>query len=443
MQTASIISTLTAAIVAGIGLIAGSIDGAADAAAAERALDRFLTATSRASAEAQITNVIESGATFDHVYARLKRGRSYSPSVTVGVQRLKRRTSDRLEHTYALVIPDDYTPKQMYQVRVQLHGGIARPSAVPGREGIDRIPGSPNQIGVYPNGWVDAMWWYGNQVENIAGILDELKRTYNVDENRVYLTGISDGATGAYFLGLRDTTPWASFLPLNGHMAVLANPDTRADGDLHPGNAINKPWFIVNGGQDRLYPTRSVDPYIEHLKKIGTSVVYHPRPDAGHNVDWWPMEKDSFEQFVRDHPRDPLPDRLSWEAERTDRYSRAHWLVIDELGNRDGEAKLDDPNLMDLGLRVREVFPHHKPSGRVDLVRKGNIVEVVTKGVRGFTLLVSPDEFDFSAPLKVTTNGRVAFEGKLVKSLGALLKWSARDNDRTMLFGAEISVSVK
>jgi hypothetical protein len=117
--------------------------------------------------------------------------------------------------------------------------------------------------------------------------------------------------------------------------------------------------------------------------------------------------------------------------------------VIDELGNRDGEAKLDDPNLMDLGLRVREVFPHHKPSGRVDLVRKGNIVEVVTKGVRGFTLLVSPDEFDFSAPLKVTTNGRVAFEGKLVKSLGALLKWSARDNDRTMLFGAEISVSVK
>jgi hypothetical protein len=41
------------------------------------------------------------------------------------------------------------------------------------------------------------------------------------------------------------------------------------------------------------------------------------------------------------------------------------------------------------------------------------------------------------------TNGRVAFEGKLVKSLATLLKWSARDNDRTMLFGAEVSVAVK
>lgn len=434
---------LAAIVLVGGSLTIMSTGRAADPATVERALDRFLDAPSRAAAEPLIKNVVDSGATFDQAYARLKRGRSYSQTVPLRLQRLKRRTSDRLEHTYALVVPDDYTPRRMYQVRVQLHGGIARPSAAPGREGIDRIPGTPHQIGVYPNGWVDAMWWHGNQVENITGILDELKRTYNVDENRVYLTGISDGATGAYFLAFRDTTPWASFLPLNGHIAVLANPDTGADGELHLGNAVNKPFFIVNGGQDRLYPTRSVDPYVEHLEKIGTTVVYHPRPDAGHNVDWWPMEKESFEEFVRDHPRDPLPDRLSWETDRTDRYHRAHWMLIDALGKVEGETKLDDTNLIDGGLMVREVFPRRKSSGRVDLVRKGNTVEASTKGVRAFTLLVSPDEFDFAAPLRVMTNGRVAFEGKLVKSLATLLKWSARDNDRTMLFAAEVSVAVK
>jgi hypothetical protein len=37
----------------------------------------------------------------------------------------------------------------------------------------------------------------------------------------------------------------------------------------------------------------------------------------------------------------------------------------------------------------------------------------------------------------------VAFEGRLEKSVATLLKWSARDNDRAMLFGAELKIKVK
>ncbi len=155
--------------VACVVLATASSGSTADPAAVERALDRFLSAPSRAAAEPLIKTVVESGATFDQAYARLKRGRSFVQPAPLGLQRLKRRTSDGLEHTYALVVPDDYTPKRAYQVRVQLHGGIARRLAEPGREGIDRIPGARNQIAVYPNGWVEAMWWFGNQVENITG----------------------------------------------------------------------------------------------------------------------------------------------------------------------------------------------------------------------------------------------------------------------------------
>jgi hypothetical protein len=291
------------------------------------------------------------------------------------------------------------------------------------------------------------MWWQASQVDNIRGILDHLKRVYNVDENRVVLTGISDGGTGAYFFAFRDTTPWAGFLPLNGQMMVLANPSSGVDGDMHPGNAVNKPFFIVNGGRDPLYPTRSVEPLIAHLRRIGTSIVYHPQPDAGHNTDWWPAERDDFEQFVREHPRDPFPDRLSWETDRIDRYNRAHWLVLDELGTAPAEAQFADTNLMEWVAGSRKVtaglFPRTEQSGRVDLVRAGNRVDASTRGVRAFTLLLSPDEFNIDAPIKIMTNGHVAFEGKVEKSLSTLLKWAARDNDRTMLFAAEIRVRVR
>jgi hypothetical protein len=81
-------------------------------------------------------------------------------------------------------------------------------------------------------------------------------------------------------------------------------------------------------------------------------------------------------------------------------------------------------------------------SGRVDLVRRGNTVRATTTGVAEYTLLISPDRFDLTRPLTVVTNGHVSFAGMVEKSLPILLKWASRDDDRTMLFGAEIHVRV-
>jgi hypothetical protein len=171
-------------------------------------------------------------------------------------------------------------------------------------------------------------------------------------------------------------------------------------------------------------------------------VVYHPQPEAEHNTAWWPEERASFEAFVAAHPRDPLPDRLTWETERTDRYNRAHWLIIAALGSAAGEPAFEDTNLLAGGPLQREIFPHPRPSGRVDLARRGNRVEASTHGVRTFTLLLSPDEFDLAAPVTVVVNSRVAFEGRVEPRVDTLLRWAARDNDRTMLFAAELTIDV-
>ena len=88
------------------------------------------------------------------------------------------------------------------------------------------------------------------------------------------------------------------------------------------------------------------------------------------------------------------------------------------------------------------MYPRPEPSGRVDLERYGNAVKAFTRGVRRFTLLLSPDVFDFKKPITVTVNGNTAFSGVVKKDPAVLLKWAARDDDRTMLFGAEVAVKV-
>jgi hypothetical protein len=157
--------------------------------------------------------------------------------------------------------------------------------------------------------------------------------------------------------------------------------------------------------------------------------------------------KDPFEKFVASHPREPHPAKLSWQAADQD-HNRAHWLVIDQYGPARGESPLPDINTISstagqiYDYTRGPMFPVQKPSGRVDLVRNGNVVEAKTVGVTAFTLLVSPDAFDLSQPVKVIANGKEVFNARVQKDLKTLLKWAARDNDRTMLYGAEVKIKL-
>jgi len=309
-----------------------------------------------------------------------------------------------------------------------------RPDASLRGDGAVRLAGA-EQIYISPAAWSDAPWWSETQLDNLRSILDTVKRAYNVDENRVALSGVSDGGTGAYYVAMRDTTPYASFLPLNGYVLVLRNPEL-AVGDMFLNNLRDKPLFIVNGGKDPLYPVDLIEPSLVHLNSGGVSMVYRPQPNAGHDTSWWPDVKEEFESFVRTHPRTPLPDTLTWETSDTHTWNRAHWLIIDSLGTTPGDAR-EMPDLnRSLGF---EVFRNGK-SGRVDLARTGNTVTAATRGVKEFTLLLSPDLFDFGRNVTVSVNGRTVFDALPEKSVATLLKWAARDNDRTMLFGAEVKI---
>jgi poly(3-hydroxybutyrate) depolymerase len=366
---------------------------------------------------------------FDAEYARLRQGRTYSASVAKGT--LKRKHG---AHQYWLVIPTTYDPARKYQVRFQLHGGVMREDSSLRGDGTVRLAGA-EQIYVMPAGWSAAPWWSDAQLAALRGILDDVKRDYNVDENRVVVSGVSDGGTGAYYVAMRDTTPYAAFLPLNGYVLVLRNPDLEIRSSLFLNNLRNKPLYIVNGGKDPLYPIDGVEPSIAYMNEKGIAITYRPRAEAGHDTSWWPALRDDFEKFVAAHPRVPLPDTLTWETSDTRNWNRAHWLVIESLGTTPGDAKLDDPN--DSG--GQRVFPNSK-SGRVDLTRKGNTVTASTRGVKEFTLLLSPDQFDFTSNIVVRVNGRVAFDARVEKNVETLRKWAARDNDRTMLFAAEIKI---
>lgn len=517
-------------VLAALGVVMAAVwSVAAQPRAVEAAWQAFWRADSPKAAAEDAARLVAARVPFDEAWARLRQGRAYARAQT-GERPLRATAPSGVAFDNRIEVPADYDPARAWPVRVQLHGGIMRQNPEEGRRrGGNRIPGEP-QIVIQPFGWNEAAWWHAPQVENILTLVDRVKRQYNVDESRIYLTGTSDGGTGTYFLGMREPTLWASLLPLIGHIGVLSNPTTGADGELFISNLVNKPFFVVNGMRDPLYPAARIAPYLETLQTAGVSLVFRPQASGGHDTSWWESERGLYERFVHDHPRVAHPPLLSWETERTDRYNRIHWLVIDALGARPSDAALADTNTVterlapDFGLRgdakkdkgtrvvevvegsdaaamgvragdrlieidgrpvtdiqailaafernigpritmvvergrdrltlsgrfppearagtPRTIFPRRTPSGRVDVVRRGNRFEARTRGVAAFTLLLSPDVVDFAAPVVVTVNGRTVHDGPVARDVATLLTWAALDNDRTMLYGAALPVRV-
>jgi predicted esterase len=498
------------------------------------AVGTFWAATSDHERSDAAGAIVALGASFEKVTAALRAKRVYRGEAETGRRVLTRHNQDGLEHPYVVHIPDVYDPAESYPVRVYLHGGVMRPLGDGGTwwRNQDQYLRS-DSIVVFPASWPKSLWWQESQVENLYGLLNDIKRVYNVDENRVYLLGMSDGATGAFYHAFKATTPWAAFLPFHGHPGVLANPSTDADGQMHVTNLANKSFLIVNGGQDRLYPLEVVSPFIELFENASVLLDFHGLPEAGHNMRWWPDLSPMIDSFITSTPRQPLPDQLSWESESVSHSSRAHWLIISELGTVEGESELEpfntltrrvpdaqlgismvgelvdgsglqlldvgegsmvdaagiepddivltvsgqptptpealrqaiinfgpgdelpisirrDTEVMNLMLRypttfrtqARSAFGHDEPSGRVDLSRDGNTVVARTQGVRRYTLLLSPDQFDFSEPIRVVTNSVVSWDGLVIPDVETLLHWAASDQDQSLLFGAELEVEV-
>lgn len=394
-----------------------SISGNYLAAADNTALVNQFWSTTDNGQNAEIqSQLISSSSDVSTLYQLLKTGPTYRSDVPTGQQESIRIAADGTRFPFIFLVPDDYDPTHRYPVEFMLHGGVSRPEWEPGggwwRRGFDSLK-QTDRIVVVPASWVDAFWWHENQAENLPAILNTLKASYNIDEDRVTLTGVSDGGTGAYFFAFKQPTPWAAFLPYIGHPGVLRNQQSGGGYRLYFENLMSKPLFIVNGENDRLYPASSVAPFIEILAEEGVDHIWKVIPEGGHNTNWLPDEAPMIEQFKQDNPRNALPERVQWVADRTDKFNRNLWIQIDSMS---------------------------QTPGLLEVNRNGNEFRVLARGVSEFTLLLNPEEVNFSQAIQVYVNSGNIFDEIVAQDKQTLLHWASKDLDRSMLFTAELKL---
>ncbi len=323
---------------------------------------------------------------------------------------------DGFEETfhYVVDVPDTYDPAQKMDLHIYLHGGVGMSANRISTRKMNRLKRLrvSGAISVYPSAWSSAKWWYESQTRNVTGIIKIVKESYNVDDNRVFLHGLSDGAGGAYYFASHLPTPFAGFVALIGSPHVLRERH-RVFGTTFPGNFINKPIFALNTKDDQFFPADSVVPLFEAVNSSGGDITYFVERGEHYGMPWLAARKKDYESFVAKYTRNPYPDSLYWQIEAGGTFDRIHWLVLH--GTLGGETE-----------------------SAVVAKKSGNAVYLNSNNVAAATLLISSDHFDLSKNIQVWSNQVLVFDREISPDVRVLDKWFKVDQDRSMLFAQEI-----
>jgi len=328
------------------------------------------------------------------LYQWMREGPTFSAEVALGIQSAVQKGTSRTRFPYEFVVPESYDPARKYPVEFMLHG----------------------QISVFPASWRKARWWKEKQADNLPEILRQIKRTYNVDDDRVYLSGVSDGGTGTYFYAFKQPNEWAGFLPFIGSPLVLTNPKAGGGFPLNFENLTNVAMHIVNGEKDTFYPIEGIKPVIDILKKQNTNFSFTMIENGGHNLRWIPDHAAKIAEFKKNTTRNTSPKMVRWATDRVDRYNRIHWIRVDGI---DKKGK----------------------SGWIAASRNGNTFSVFTDAVTEFSLLLNPETADFDKPITVAVNKEIVYSEIVKQDPEILLDW-AENLDKTQLYTAELRLSV-
>lgn len=199
--------------------------------------------------------------------------RAADGSVPVGFTH-KGRTNTH--HDYSLYVPENYTPQQNWPLIVCLHGGYGQ-----GNEYIWtwlRPAKSNGYILLSPKS-IGPTWSVLQpplDVRSIQAMLTEVGEIYNVDRTRVYLSGLSDGGTFSYIFGLASAALFAGIAPIAGDFHPMLDPLLRQK------KGIDKPFLIVHGVHDTIFPVETARQARQLFERIGYNVTYRELPDWGH-----------------------------------------------------------------------------------------------------------------------------------------------------------------
>ncbi|MBY0588576.1 dienelactone hydrolase family protein [bacterium] len=218
-------------------------------------------------------------------------------------------SDDGGEHGYVIYTPPAFDTNETYPLVLFLHGSGERGTdnrkqiAVGLAPALKEDPSRCPAIVLFPQAEstsrIPIEVWAPTQPDGqrALAIVEETTKSYKIDPDRVYLTGLSMGGMGAWRMGAADPDRWAAMVPICG-----GGNSGKAD------QLIHLPIWCFHGGADRTVPAQFSRQMIQAVQKAGGMPKYTEYEGVGHNSwDRAYREPDLWKWLLAQNRKDRQP----------------------------------------------------------------------------------------------------------------------------------------
>lgn len=344
--------------------------------------------------------------------------------------------ADTLEVPFLLYIPKNYNAHKKTPLYTYLHGAVVNKLQFP--EAAHAINGPEanlvrNQLNdncfiLYPLGKRSFGWIYQQEAfETILQEISYVKSLYNIDDNKVFVGGHSNGGTGAFWFATKKPSCFASFFGFNFLPASYGSNTTLHNLDN------NYTFFGVSGIADKTFPAPVVENIYRTAQEQGLKWENFFL-EGGHLLPF--DNKDSiafiFEKIAA-QKRASFPAKLAWETDDI-RNGKIDWVEITALDTLAQRAPWHT-NLVPTIIsenKLRLPFNGNK-TGLLKARREGNDVYIETSCVKALKLYIYEGLFDINKPIRVYVNNQLLFNKKVTASSSVMLEAFFKHKDRTQI----------
>ena len=288
----------------------------------------------------------------------------------------------------------------------------------------------------YPMG----AWWSRPAEDMVLALLDHTRAQYNVDDNRIFLAGLSNGAIGVYTIGMFYPDRFAGLIPIAGSITP------RFMNFLI--NLRNTPIYMIQGAHDPIFPIQLSRRVNKILSDMRYPVVYreHDKKGMAHGGHFLPEnEIPDLLEWIKKQKRSLNPSRVRMTRENN-HLGAIHWARLNK-----------GKNLASLELPGPESPKPNNRNGKIATLfaeRKGkNLFEVMGENIVEYDLFFNTDTVDFDKTVTITTQKiqnqnnklvagekKISYQNKIKKDLAVLLYGYKRFRDPHRFYDARVNI---